>query len=252
MVVIVRYSEIGLKGQNRPFFEKKLVTNIKLSIKNNNQPHAEIKRKTGRILIYTSNPCKSLSKVFGIASFSESIELDYDIDSICKTALLLYKKGTFRITAHCLTNCGLSSQRINEIVGKYIVDQTKAKVSLKEPELNIGIEVIGNKAYLFTEKEKGPGGLPIGTQGLVAVLLENKKSIDAAIAMMKRGCKVVLIKSKDNIDIKALFDYDPKIRIENEIPDKAEAIVVSDTLKDSKERHFNKPVLKPLVGEWQK
>lgn len=251
MVVIVRYAEIGLKGQNRPYFEKKLVSNIKLSIKNNNIQHAEIKRKTGRILIYTSNPCQCLSKVFGIASFSEAIELDFDIDNICKMALSLYKKGTFRISANCITKCDLPSQKINELVGGYIVDKTKAKVNLNNPDINIGIEIINDKAYLFTEKEKGPGGLPVGTQGLVAVLIEDEKSVDAAILMMKRGCKVILVQLNKKINPGKLFEYDPKIKTSEEIPDEAEAIVLSETLKKIKERKFNKPILKPLVGIWQ-
>lgn len=251
MVVIIRYAEIGIKGQNRPFFERKLIKNIKACLDYNNIPFESIERMNGRILIYTSNPCNQLSKVFGISSFSEAIEMDYSFDAVCKKALELYTKGTFRITANCLTKCDYTSQKMNEEVGGYIVEKTKAKVSLKNPDINIGIEVLNKKAYLFTEKNRGPGGLPIGTQGLVAVLLEDKDSVKAAMLMMKRGCVVVLIKSEKYIDYKSLFDYDSKVKLKDSIPENASAIVVSDKLPNFKERNFDKPVLRPLVGEWQ-
>ena len=36
MKVVVHYAEIGLKGKNKPFFEKKLITNIKTAFKEEN------------------------------------------------------------------------------------------------------------------------------------------------------------------------------------------------------------------------
>lgn len=251
MVVIIRYAEIGIKGQNRPFFERKLVKNIKCCLDYNKISFESVERKTGRILIYTSSPCNQLSKVFGISSFSNAIEMDYNFEDICKKALELYTKGTFRVTANCLTKGDLTSQKINEKIGGYIVEKTKAKVNLTKPDINICIEILNKKAYLFTERIKGPGGLPIGTQGLVAVLLEDKDSIKAAMLMMKRGCIVALIKSEKDIDYKSLFDYDPKIKLKDSIPKNTTAIVVSDRLSNFKERNFDKPILRPLVGEWQ-
>jgi len=250
MVVIIRYAEIGIKGQNRSFFERKLVKNIKTCLEYNKIKFESIERMNGRMFIYTSDPCNQLSKVFGISSFSEATEMDYNFDAVCEKALGLYTKGTFRVTANCLTQCDLTSQKMNEEVGGYIVDKTKAKVSLKNPDINIGIEVLNKKAYLFTEKKRGPGGLPIGTQGLVAVLLEDKDSIKAAMLMMKRGCVVVLINSGKDIDYKSLFDYDPKIKLKDSIPNNTSAIAVSDKLPNFKKRDFDKPVLRPLVGEW--
>ncbi len=251
MVVIVRYAEIGLKGQNRPFFEKKLVSNIKDCLNRNNILFREVKRKTGRILIDTKEECKALSKVFGISSFSEAIEMEYNIDEICKKALSFYKKGTFRISANCISKCDLSSQEINQVVGQYIVDKTNAKVSLKNPDINIEIEIINSNAYFFTSREKGPGGLPVGTQGLVAVLLEDEKSIDAAIMMLKRGCSIVFIKTKSQISLERIKDYITRIRVLDDIPDNATAIVLSETITNMTKRDFNRPILRPLIGKWQ-
>jgi thiamine biosynthesis protein ThiI len=44
---------------------------------------------------------------------------------------------------------------------------------------------------LFTEKNKGPGGLPVGVEGRVFVLLEEDSSFLASLLMMKRGCDAI-------------------------------------------------------------
>ncbi|MFN3327367.1 MAG: tRNA 4-thiouridine(8) synthase ThiI, partial [Fervidobacterium pennivorans] len=45
-VVVVRYSEIGLKGKNREWFEKKLIDNILKIVK-----PAAVNKRYGRIIV---------------------------------------------------------------------------------------------------------------------------------------------------------------------------------------------------------
>ena len=69
-----------------------------------------------------------------------------------------------------------------------------APVDLTNPDLTIFVEIRENKAFIYHEKIKGPGGLPLGTQGRVVVLLSS--GIDSPVAaylMMKRGCEVVAL-----------------------------------------------------------
>ena len=49
---LVHYGEIGLKGKNRSFFEKKLAQNIKLSLKG--MGCAEVRRIYGRLLVMSA------------------------------------------------------------------------------------------------------------------------------------------------------------------------------------------------------
>ena len=71
--IIVHYGEIGLKGDNRPFFERKLIDNIKHTL--SNVAYRSIKRISGRILIelldQSDNDAltKGLNHVFGISYF---------------------------------------------------------------------------------------------------------------------------------------------------------------------------------------
>lgn len=252
MVVIVRYGEIGLKGQNRPYFENKLAHNIRDCLNKNNIGFDLVLRKTGRIFIQTEDECTQLKNVFGISSFSKAIECKPDLEEIKAAALGLYKQGTFRVSANTLAKYKLNSLELNQEIGAYIVEKTKAKVSLKNPDTNIGIEIISTKAYLFTEKHRGPGGLPIGTQGLVAVLLEDEKSINAAILMIKRGCTVTFVSTGINLNLEKFkeYAYGQNVKVVNEIPAHAEAIVVSDTIRNLRQRNFKIPVLRPLIGEY--
>ena len=59
-MLLARYSEIGLKGKNRGFFEKKLIENIKNKIGN-----VKIERDSGSVLLH-ANDAEPLKEVFGI------------------------------------------------------------------------------------------------------------------------------------------------------------------------------------------
>ena len=66
-VIIIRYSEIHLKGNNRGFFENALLTNIKKSL---SDLKCELLRQQGRYLIVDFDECDEcaiidrLKKVF--------------------------------------------------------------------------------------------------------------------------------------------------------------------------------------------
>ena len=87
-----------------------------------------------------------------------------------------------------------SSQEMAAHCGGVVRDVILAPVDLTNPDLTIFVEIRDNDAYIYHEKIKGPGGLPLGTQGKVIVLLSS--GIDSPVAaylMMKRGCEVVAL-----------------------------------------------------------
>ncbi len=221
MHAVIHYAEIGTKGENRSFFEKKLVENIKLALGKG----YNVKRLYGRIVIESkktdSKRVKSvLENIPGIAYFSFSVKARLNIADMKKKALLMaqkYKENnhlneksidakgagqqgvkqpkTFRIEAkRSNKNFPHNSLRINEMLAGDIIRSCKLKVDLTKPDLTIFVEVAEKNAFLYAEKIKGIGGLPVGTSSKAVCLLSG--GIDspvAAYSMMRRGCKILFV-----------------------------------------------------------
>ena len=192
MHILVHYSEIGLKGKNRAFFEKKLVKNIKKILK------GIVKREFGRIIIKTDEKWeevkKKLSKVFGIAWFANCLIVKSEKDAIIKKALEIAKKfEDIKSVKVCVKRANkkfpLTSLELAKLIGKEL-KKMNFEIKMKNPDKKIFIE-ISNQTYIFTEKYAGLRGLPVGTSGKVLCLLSG--GIDSAVAawlMLKRGCEV--------------------------------------------------------------
>lgn len=244
---LVRYGEIALKGANRPYFEGLLVRNIKDCLKKNRISYSSVLRVRGRIIVFTDGDCGVLKDVFGITSISPASAVGLaDIES---EALKYFTGGSFRVTAQRISKEGLeSSQQINERVGGFIVGKTGAKVRLKAPDVDIGIEVVGSRAYVFNRRVQAVGGLPLGCEGRVAVLLEDKNSLRAAYFMMRRGCRIVLVgKKKLSYGELEKYSYGAGLKFSDRIPDDVKAVVVSETVESIRNRKFKQVVLRPLL-----
>lgn len=261
--IIVRYSEVGLKGANRIFYEKRLARNIRLCLKDNSLGLGSVRRIRNRLIVEAEKEAiHFLKNIFGISSLSYAESHPANLEDIKKAALEYVRSrqfGTFRITSQRLdTRFPLSSTELDKTVGEVIFETLKKKVSLTKPDLNIGIE-IADKAYLFSERVEGFGGLPIGTQSRVLCLLDTKESLLSAALMMKRGCSAALCSLKDfNIGPLKKFGYGmiPRLRIISSLTEldklaaesKAKAIVVPDKIGTLKDYQTVLPVLRPLVG----
>lgn len=201
-VIIARYGEIGLKSPKiRSRFEKKLVNNIKSSIK------SKITRNQGRIYIFPENFSEAilkLNKIFGIVSYSPAISTNSNYDDIEKTLEnyidklvnegFLTSKTRFTIKCRRVGSHDFTSQEMAAFCGSVVVKKVQSPVDLTNPELTIFVEVRDDETFIFHEKIQGPGGLPLGTQGKVVALLSS--GIDSPVAtylMMKRGCEVVAL-----------------------------------------------------------
>jgi len=229
MLIIVHYAEIALKGGNRNFFEKRLVENIKKFLQANGIVFDYVKRIYGRILINLSDgeeeggklpPMKelpsflnALKSVFGVAHFSLVEKCDKDIEKIKEKALdVLSQKDfqTFKVEAkRSDKKFVLTSQQVNEQIGEeilrktiahYLCDRTnneqerKIKVDLHNPDIILYIEITEKDVFLYTEKIKGPGGLPLGVSGKAVCLISG--GIDSPVAawyLMKRGVENIFV-----------------------------------------------------------
>jgi len=202
--IICHYSEIGLKGKNRKFFEEKLIENIKRCL--DSCFYEFIKRISGRIIIKLNSKGIekqseikiALKNVFGLAYFCFAHEAEQNIESIKLRGLEILKQKDFNnfriLTKRSKKDFYLTSLEIDRQVGEYIVNNLKKKVDLKNSEIILFIEIVEKYTFLYIEKIKGQGGLPVGVSGKVLLLLSG--GIDSPVAgfqLMKRGLKLCFI-----------------------------------------------------------
>ncbi len=201
-VIIARYGELGIKSPRvRRRFENKLVSNIKSSFE------CEIKVIQGRVFIKPANydeALDKLAKVFGIVSFSPAITTITDFDKIAEDMEiyvdklesdgLISSKTPFAIRSRRVGEHDFSSQELGAFAGSVVVGKIGAPVDLTNPQMEIFVETRQDETFIYHQKIAGPGGLPVGTQGKLIVLLSG--GIDSPVAaymMMKRGCQITAL-----------------------------------------------------------
>jgi tRNA uracil 4-sulfurtransferase len=201
-LVLAHYQEVGLKGRNRSFFERTLASNIHQVL--SGIPGVVVTPIAGRILIrlpeqHLSRAAEELTHVFGLSSFSPADEVVAPtMDSLIGQALLLARRTpfeSFRVRARRgNSSFKQTSMEVNNLVGQALKDHTGARVDLSNAEWTCHIELVTNRAYLYSEKIRGPGGLPVGSSGRVLALISG--GIDSPVAawrMAKRGATVDFI-----------------------------------------------------------
>jgi len=233
---LIRYAEIGLKGKNRGYFERKLANNIIDMLRP--YPHAKVERIDGRIVVHADNNDPdiraALGRVFGISSFHPVEVVEKDLDTVKQTVVELLKRlakpegiTTFKINARRADKTfPMTSPEINVAIGDYVYDTLKNyKVDVHDPEVSITVEM-REMAYVYGESIPGLGGLPLGTSGKAVLMLSG--GIDSPVAgymAMKRGLNIYpvyfhtppftgeLAKEKVVNLTKALSQYSPHLRL---------------------------------------
>ncbi len=194
--LICHYAEIGIKGKNRRYFENQLVSNIKEAL-----PEAQVLNLRNRIIVFPKEEreaIEKLKKICGIAYFSPATVVPTLWEEIEKKVVLLMKKRsfeTFRITVKRSHKAfPLSSKEIAARLGSSVGKATQCNVDLSSPEVNCRVEITKEETYIYFEKIKGVGGLPVGAGGRVVSLLSG--GIDSPVAsfrLIRRGAKNVFI-----------------------------------------------------------
>ncbi len=253
--VLIRYGEIGTKSKRtRRWWERIFMRNIQSALEKNNITFSSIYNPQGRVVVSTQDEraVKVLKNVFGVSSLSFAAEIDRTIQKMKRKALSAYQRAgqpgqTFRISTQRLDKAfPLTSQEINAVVGASIVEKENAQVNLNNPDVNIGIDILYNAAYVFVGRTPGYGGIPVGVQGKVLVNLEDRRSAVAAWMMLKRGCELVVYGNTELLPYLEPFSCGHPIEYVSN-PEKAKnclAIVLSE-MKLEKRRI---PSFYPLLG----
>lgn len=204
--ILIRYGELALKGKNQKQFLKTLVRNVKNQIKLDTGEACEIKDIHGRIILPLNGKepeyfYPSLDRVFGLASYSPVRSTELSEDDIIQTAVEEMKRfsnqeKTFRVTVkRANKRFPLRSMDMQLLVAERILDEVPGlEGDLRNYDIELDIDIRFDQAYVYVDKFKGLGGLPLGTGGRAVALLSG--GIDSPVAMwsiMRRGVVVEAI-----------------------------------------------------------
>lgn len=204
--ILIRYGELALKGKNQKQFLKTLVRNVKNQIKLDTGEACEIKDIHGRIILPLNGKepeyfYPSLDRVFGLASYSPVRSTELSEDAIIQTAVEEMKRfsnqeKTFRVTVkRANKRFPIRSMDMQLLVAERILDEVPGlEGDLRNYDIELNIDIRFDQAYVYVDKFKGLGGLPLGTGGRAVALLSG--GIDSPVAMwsiMRRGVVVEAI-----------------------------------------------------------
>ncbi|QPC47238.1 tRNA uracil 4-sulfurtransferase ThiI [Mangrovibacillus cuniculi] len=199
--ILIRYGELSTKGRNRNSFIKQLKKNCLLALKGLT---VKIEADRDRMYVYTEQQeqdevMERLTKIFGIHSFSPVIKVEKDLDSIKTIATQMVQeqknKGlvTFKVnTKRSDKSFPLETNEVNRQIGGYVKGNVEGlEVALKQPDIELKLEIRDNGVYIMCETIEGMGGLPVGTSEKAMLMLSG--GLDSPVAgfmTMKRGVEI--------------------------------------------------------------
>ena len=200
--IVVHYQEIALKGKNRPWFLSRLARNLRSAVADLDVK--AVRQLMGRIEVVLGPDVtrddvgERIRRTFGVANFSYAARTELNLDTLANSVLRDLQNRTcesFRVSVRRADKrFPMTSPEVEREVGGRIKAARGWKVDLENADLVIHVELLSDEAFYFFGKERGPGGLPIGTAGRVVCLLSG--GIDSPVAahrMMKRGCAVTFV-----------------------------------------------------------
>lgn len=202
-MILLKQGEIILKGQNRRFFEDKLLANVRRRLK----PFGDFKVYATQSTVYVEpadgsdmdGAFEALQYVFGVVGVTRALACEKDKDAIFEAAKRylaeeLSAAKSFKVeTKRSDKHFPMSSIEISQYVGGLLNDAFPGvAVDVHEPELTVHIEVRESAAYVHAKALPGAGGMPVGCNGSAVTLLSG--GIDSPVSsymIARRGIHLV-------------------------------------------------------------
>jgi thiamine biosynthesis protein ThiI len=209
-ILVVTYSEIALKGRNRPVFQRRLLNNMRRALAG--EPVASINHVESRYLVRLDDADRAaactekLGRVFGIQWISPTVCVprgdDPDTDLARAAAVAVELAGrdagrarNFKVdTRRSDRRFPVVSQEVSRRLGAAVGARLGLPARMADPDFTVHVLVLKERILVFTGKHEGGGGLPSGSSGRVCCLLSG--GIDSPVAawlMMRRGCRPTLV-----------------------------------------------------------
>ena len=259
-VLLVRYSEIGLKSAPvRRRFENQLKDNM-LSMLMEDGVEALVTKNGARYYVEATDPdaaVASLRRVFGVGSISVAEECDSSrMEDICSKAAEYSRSRisagqSFAVKARREGSQGYTSMDVGREAGSaiFIANEDRGvRVDLTDPDVVFYVEVRENRAFVFGEYIRCHAGLPVGSQGKVIAEVGDERGMVAAWLMMKRGCRVIAHGDADLIAL--LRRYDPLLKVGDGNPQALGYVLGTslDGLDAVDVSSYDVPVYFPTIG----
>lgn len=203
-MILLKQGEIILKGQNRRFFEAKLLSNVKRRLK----PFGDFDISSTQSTVYVvpkdekcdmDGALEAMLTVFGFVGVTRALACEKDKDAICEAAKTylgeaLRNAKSFKVeTRRADKHFPMSSIEISQYVGGLLSDEfPDIAVDMHNPELLIRVEVRETSAYVHASALPGAGGMPVGSNGSAVTLLSG--GIDSPVSsymIARRGIHLV-------------------------------------------------------------
>ncbi|SDX07916.1 thiamine biosynthesis protein ThiI [Paenibacillus sp. PDC88] len=204
-MLLLRFGEFTLKGKNRKRFERSVIKHVKSKLKA--YPGTSIIEEYGRMYVDLGENdhliiMDSLRKVFGIVSISPVKVTPSVADEIVAASLGFMEEldpqqgTTFKVNARRVWKAfEHSSHETNHLVGAPILRKFSAlKVDVRNPDIELKIEIREARTYLYYESVPAVGGFPRGSNGKAMMLLSG--GIDSPVAAwssMRRGLELEMV-----------------------------------------------------------
>jgi len=183
-------------SRSRPRFYRRLLLNIESLAKHVGANILQLKVLNAKILVETDKDIlKDLARVFGVLRVGEvqTVKFEDLNDLIVKASDVFKDKVVGKTFAVRVKRAGIhdfTSMDVARELGAALKPYS-AGVNLTKPDVEVVLEVRGDKAYLYSEVVEGFGGLPIGSEGRALTLFSG--GIDSPVAAWltaKRGVAV--------------------------------------------------------------
>lgn len=202
--LILRFGELTLKGRNRKRFERSVITQIRKVLRA--FPDLRYISEYGRVYVELGGAAyeeasEALQRVFGLASFSPAYHAPMESEVIKEAALRIMQNlpkapKTFKVNVRRVNKSfPLDSQQMNYLVGGYILEAIPGlQVDVRDPEVELRVEIREDQVLLYAEVIEGAGGFPADTSGKALLMLSG--GIDSPVAGwlgMRKGLTIEAI-----------------------------------------------------------
>lgn len=210
-LLLLKYGEIGLKGKNRPHFERILARNAGRALGRalGRGASMNIGSLQGRLVaslpaglsdVEVARLAGAAARVFGLVAVAPARRVALDLQSLTLAAIEVAREAsaegarTFKLEVRRPNKTfPLTSPEVAAAAGRSVLESVPGlAVDVHEPEVRVGVEIRDDAVYVYGREVAGPGGLPLGTSGRALALISG--GIDSPVAIwmsMKRGLDII-------------------------------------------------------------